>query len=297
MGTQMLGGTAVIAAKFDAEATLQHIEKYKITHAQFVPTHFVRLLKLPQAVRERYDLSSLKMVVHSAAPCPVEVKEEMMRWWGPVIHEYYSTSEGGGFTAVTPSEWMTHKGTVGRSMTGKIHITDDEGRELPSGEIGHIMFETTDRFEYHKDAEKTAQYFDQHGWTRPGDMGWVDEDGYLYLADRASHMIISGGVNIYPQEIEAVLTLHPAVRDVAVIGIPDAEFGEAVKAVVEPSADAAPGTALANELIALCRAHLAGFKCPKSVDFVDELPRLPSGKLLKRELRKRYWGDGKRQMV
>jgi len=291
MGAQLLGGTAVVADKFDAEATLRHIERYRVTHAQFVPTHFVRMLQLPQAVRERYDLSSLKMVVHSAAPCPVEVKERMLAWWGPVIHEYYGLSEGGGFTAVGPDEWRSRKGTVGRSLSGRIHVVDDEGHELPAGETGHILFEGAERFEYHKEPGKTDAFFTDKGWARPGDMGWLDEDGYLFLADRASHMIISGGVNIYPQEAEAVLSLHPAVLDVAVIGVPDADFGEAVKAVVQPAAGRTADAALAEELIGFCRSRLSSFKCPRTVDFVEELPRLPTGKLLKRELRKRYWGD------
>jgi long-chain acyl-CoA synthetase len=291
MGAQALGASVVVAPRFDAEQTLRDIERYRITHAQFVPTHFVRMLQLPKAVRERYDLSSLKMVVHAAAPCPIDVKLQMLDWWGPVINEYYSLSEGGGFTAVGPAEWLAHKGTVGRSLTGAIHIVDEDGRDLPAGETGHILFEDADRFDYHKEPGKTAEFFNDKGWARPGDMGWVDEDGYLFLADRASHMIISGGVNIYPQEAEAVLTLHPAVFDVAVISVPDPDFGEAVKAVVQP-ADGVEGTpALAEELIALCRGKLAGFKCPRTVDFVETLPRLPTGKLLKREIRKAYWGD------
>jgi acyl-CoA synthetase (AMP-forming)/AMP-acid ligase II len=293
MGTQALGGTAVVAPRFDAEATLRHIEQHRITHAQFVPTHFVRLLQLPAEVRARYDVSSLRMVVHSAAPCPVEVKEEMMAWWGPIIHEYYGQSEGAGFTAVGPQDWLAHKGTVGRSAGGRILVVDDEGRELPPGETGHILFEGVERFDYHKEPGKTAEFFDAKGRSRPGDMGWVDADGYLYLTDRASHMIISGGVNIYPQEIEAVLTLHPAVRDVAVLGVPDPDFGEQVKAVVELKQGVAGEATLGEQLIAYCRERLAGFKCPKSVDFVDELPRLPTGKLLKRELRKRYWPENR----
>ena len=291
MGTQNLGGTAVVAQRFDAEATLRHIEEHRITHAQFVPTHFVRLLQLPEGVRRTYDLSSLRMVVHSAAPCPVEVKEQMMAWWGPIIFEYYGQSEGAGFTMVTPEDWLAHKGTVGRSVSARIHIVDDAGHELPVGQTGHILFEGVERFDYHKAPAKTAEFFDEKGWSRPGDMGWVDADGYLYLTDRASHMIISGGVNIYPQEVEAVLTLHPAVRDVAVIGAPDGEFGEQVKAVVEAKDGVEADDALAQELMAYCRARLAGYKCPKSVDFADALPRLPTGKLLKRELRKRYWPE------
>jgi long-chain acyl-CoA synthetase len=293
MGAQNLGGTAVVAARFDAEAALRHIQDHRVTHAQFVPTHFVRMLQLPAEVRARYDVSSLRMAVHSAAPCPIEVKEQMMAWWGPIIHEYYGASEGGGFTAVAPEEWLAHRGTVGRSMTGKIHVVDEAGVEVPVGETGHILFESADRFEYHKEPAKTADYFNDQGWSRPGDMGRVDEEGYLYLTDRASHMIISGGVNIYPQEIEAVLTLHPAVRDVAVIGVPNPEFGEEVKAVVEAADGAEAGAALAEALMVYCRARLAGFKCPKTVDFVDELPRLPTGKLLKRELRKRYWPENR----
>jgi long-chain acyl-CoA synthetase len=297
LGAQQLGGTAVVPPRFDAEATLQHIERYRVTHAQFVPTHFVRMLQLPKAVREKYDCSSLKMAVHAAAPCPIEVKEQMLEWWGPVIYEYYGASEGGGFTMVRPEEWLAHKGTVGRTAGGQIHIVDDDGRELPPGEVGHLMFEGAERFEYHKEPGKTAEFFDARGWSRPGDMGWIDADGYLYLADRASHMIISGGVNIYPQEAEAVLTLHPAVRDVAVIGVPDKEFGEAVKAVVELAPGFEPSDALARELIAFSRSKLAAFKCPRTVDFVDALPRLPTGKLLKRELRKRYYGEGPNQLL
>jgi acyl-CoA synthetase (AMP-forming)/AMP-acid ligase II len=297
MGTINLGGTAVVPSRFDAEATLQHIERYRITHAQFVPTHFVRMLQLPKEVRDRYNYSSLKMVVHSAAPCPIDVKQQMLDWWGPVIFEYYGSSEGGGFTMVRPEEWLAHKGTVGRTTGGKIHVVDDEGRELRPGEVGHLMFEDAQRFDYHKEPKKTAEYFDDKGRSRPGDMGWIDEEGYLFLADRASHMIISGGVNIYPQEAESVLALHPAVRDVAVIGVPDPDFGEAVKAVVELAPGVEGTDSLAADLIDFCRSRLAGFKCPRTVDFIDELPRLPTGKLLKRELRKRYYGEGPNQIL
>jgi len=216
----------------------------------------------------------------------------MFDWLGPIIHEYYGTSEGSGFTFVGPQEWLARKGTVGRPAT-KLHILDDEGRELPPGQVGHIHFEDPPRFEYHKEPGKTEAFFTEKGWSKPGDMGWLDEDGYLYLADRASHMIISGGVNIYPQEAESILGAHPAVYDVAVIGVPDPEFGEQVKAVVQLKPDVKQSPALAEELIGYCREKLAGFKCPKTVDFVDELPRLPTGKLLKRELRARYWGDRK----
>jgi long-chain acyl-CoA synthetase len=292
VSAQANGGTVVLARSFDAEAALKHIQDYGVTHAQFVPTHFVRMLKLPEDVRKRYDLSSLRMVVHAGAPCPTEVKEKMLDWLGPIVWEYYGQSEGAGFTLISAQEWLAHKGSVGRSLTGAIHIVDEEGKELAPGETGHICFESAaPPFEYHKDPGKTAEFFGSQGWRRPGDMGWVDEEGYLYLTDRASHMIISGGVNIYPQEVEALLTLHPAVKDVAVIGVPDPEFGESVKAVIEPAPGVTADDALALEIIAFCRARLAGFKCPKSVDFTDDLPRLPTGKLLKRELRKRYWGE------
>lgn len=297
MGAQMLGGTVIVPRRFDAETALAHIERYRVTNAQFVPTHFVRMLQLPEAVRRRYDLSSLRMVIHAAAPCPVDVKRAMLDWFGPVIHEFYGLSEGGGFTIVRPEEWLARPGTVGRSVTGPIHVVDDDGKELPAGEVGHLMFENPERFDYHKEPGKTAAFFDERGWSRPGDMGWMDEDGYLFLADRSSNMIISGGVNIYPQEAEAVLTLHPAIRDVAVIGVPDKEFGEAVKAVVELKPGVAASDALAAEIIAYCRAGLSKFKCPTSVDFIDSLPRLPTGKLLKRELRKRYWGVGANQII
>jgi long-chain acyl-CoA synthetase len=297
MGAQMLGGTVIVPRRFDAEATLAHIERYRVTNAQFVPTHFVRLLQLPEDVRRKYDLSSLRMVVHAAAPCPIDVKRAMLDWFGPVIYEFYGLSEGGGFTIVSPEEWRQRPGTVGRSVTGPIHVVDDEGKELPSGEVGHLMFENPERFDYHKEPGKTADFFDARGWSRPGDMGWMDPDGYLFLADRSSNMIISGGVNIYPQEAEAVLTLHPAIRDVAVIGVPDGEFGEAVKAVVELRTGVEADAALAGEILAYCRARLSKFKCPTSVDFTDALPRLPTGKLLKRELRKRYWGDGTNQII
>ncbi|THG37864.1 AMP-binding protein [Sphingomonas olei] len=297
MGAQALGGTAVVPARFDAEATLAHIERYRVTHAQFVPTHFVRMLQLPPETRARYDVSSLTMVVHAAAPCPVDVKEQMFDWFGPIIHEYYGLSEGGGFTMVGPHEWLARKGTVGRSITGTIHVVDDNGDELPPGQVGHLMFESPERFDYHKEPARTADFFDARGWSRPGDMGWLDADGYLFLADRSSNMIISGGVNIYPQEAEAVLTLHPAIQDVAVIGVPDRDLGEAVKAVIHLKREFAPSDVLAADIVAYCRARLSTFKCPRSVDFTDDIPRLPTGKLLKRELRKRYWGDRRNQIV
>jgi long-chain acyl-CoA synthetase len=303
MAAQANGGTVVALESYDAERALQAIARERVTHAQFVPTHFIRMLKLPEAVRTAYDVSSLQMAVHAAAPCPVDVKQAMIDWWGPIVLEYYAGSEGGGFISLNSAEWLAHKGSVGRaggaaaaagmSAGGEsgLHIVDPEtGREVAAGEVGLIYFANAARFDYHKDPGKTAEFFNDRGWGTLGDMGWVDAEGYLYLTDRKSHMIISGGVNIYPQEIESVLALHPAVADVAVIGVPNAEFGEEVKAVVEPAGPA--DAKLARDLIAYCRERLAGFKCPRTVDFVETLPRLPNGKLLKRELRKLYWPEG-----
>ena len=292
MGVQSIGGTVVVSPRFDAEEALRVIEAYGVSHAQFVPTHFVRLLQLPDEIRRRYGHASLRQVIHSAAPCPPDIKHRMIDWWGPILSEYYASSEGGGCTLVHADEWLQHPGTVGRSITGPIHILDDDHRELPAGQTGHIAFENGIPFDYYKDARKTKEFVSPQGWALPGDMGWLDEDGFLYLADRSSHMIISGGVNIYPQESEAVLILHPAVRDVAVIGVPDPVFGESVRAVVELVPGMEPSETLASDLIAHCRSRLASYKCPKLVDFTDDLPRLPTGKLLKRELRKRYWGEG-----
>jgi long-chain acyl-CoA synthetase len=285
---QRLGATVVVMERFDAEEALALIERERVTHAQFVPTHFIRMLKLPAHVRARYDTSSLRTVVHAAAPCPVEVKQQMLDWWGDKVYEYYSGSEGSGFCAIGPEEWRAHRGSVGRPVIGTVHIVGEQGVEQPPGEVGQIWFEGPANFEYHNDPVKTAEAFDEHGWSTMGDVGYVDDDGYVYLTDRVSHMIISGGVNIYPQEIENVLALHPAVTDVAVIGVPDTDMGESVKAVVQPADPSAASDELAAELMAYCRERLAGFKCPRSVDFVDELPRLPTGKLLKRVLRERY---------
>jgi acyl-CoA synthetase (AMP-forming)/AMP-acid ligase II len=288
---QRLGGTVVLMEKFDARRALELIDQHHVTHAQFVPTHFIRMLKLSEEERKAHDLSSLRMVVHAAAPCPVEVKQEMIDWWGPIIYEYYAGSEGNGFCALSSEQWLEHRGSVGVPMLGTIHILDDDGEELPTGEAGQVWFESDLRFEYHNDPEKTAAAFNDRGWSSLGDIGYLDADGYLYLTDRASHMIISGGVNIYPQEVENELAMHPAIVDVAVIGVPHAEMGEEVKAVVIPAEGAVPGPELEAELIAHCRSRLAHYKCPVSVDFVDELPRLPTGKLLKRELRTRYWSS------
>jgi long-chain acyl-CoA synthetase len=292
-----LGATVVVMEHFDAEAALAAIERHRVTHSQWVPTMFVRMLKLPEAVRARYDLSSLRVAIHAAAPCPIPVKEQMIAWWGPVLHEYYAGTEGNGFVVIDSETWLAHKGSVGRPLNAKLHILDEEGRELPPGEIGTIYFESDVRFEYHNDPEKTASGRSAEGFTTLGDVGYVDEEGFLFLTDRKAHMIISGGVNIYPQEAENVLITHPKVADVAVIGVPNEEFGEEVKAVVQPVDPADAGPALAQELMDYCRSQIAAFKCPRSVDFEAELPRHPTGKLYKRLLKDRYWKGHATQIV
>jgi long-chain acyl-CoA synthetase len=289
MGTHRLGGTVVVMERFDPEHALALIEREQVTHAQFVPTMFVRMLKLPQEVRDRHDVSSLQTVVHAAAPCPVEVKREMIDWWGPIISEYYSSTEGVGATFITADDWLAHPGSVGKPMIGEPHILDDDGNELPVGDVGTIWFDGGLTFEYHNDPVKTAAVYNDVGWRSVGDMGRLDEDGYLYLTDRKAFMIISGGVNIYPQEAEDVLVTHPKVLDVAVFGVPDPEMGEQVKAVVQPLDWADTGPALESELLSYCRDHLSAYKCPRSIDFERELPRLDTGKLYKRVLRDRYW--------
>jgi len=284
-----LGGTAVIMPKFDPEAALRLIEKHQITHSQWVPTMFVRLLKLPKEIQRRYDTSSLRYAIHAAAPCPVTVKRQMLDWWGPILFEYYSGTEANGQTAISPEEWEAHPGSVGKAIYGEIHILDEAGRELPTGETGTVYFAGGGNFSYYKDPEKTAAARNQLGWSTLGDMGYVDGDGYLYLKDRRSFMIISGGVNIYPQEVENLLVSHPLVLDVAVFGIPNSEFGEEVKAIVELVDFSLAGDQLAAELINFCRHSLSHVKCPRSIEFEEKLPRHPTGKLYKRQLRDRYW--------
>ncbi len=293
MAVNQIGGTVVIMDRFDAEKALEYIEKYKITHAQWVPTHFIRMLKLPPDVRARYDMSSLKSVWHAAAPCPVPVKQAMIGWWGPIVGEYYAGTEGNGFHAIQSAEWLTHRGSVGRNLTTITHICDEDGNDLPPRAEGAIYFEQPDGgrvFTYHNDPGKTADSTNRHGWTTLGDVGWMDEEGFLYLTDRKSFMIISGGVNIYPAEIENLLVTHPSVADVAVIGAPHDEMGEEVVAVVQPRDMAEAGEALAAELIAFAREHLSHVKTPRRIDFRAELPRHDTGKLYKRLLRDEYWG-------
>lgn len=285
-----IGATVVVMERFDPEGALAAIERHRVTHSQWVPTMFVRMLKLDEATRARYDVGSLQFAIHAAAPCPIAVKDQMLEWWGPIIHEYYAGTEGNGFCYASPQDWLAHKGTVGKAVSGELHIVDDEGNELPVGEEGGVYFaDGLQQFEYHNDPEKTAAGRLPNGWSTLGDIGRVDADGFLYLTDRKANMIISGGVNIYPQETENVLTVHPKVQDVAVFGVPNADFGEEVKAVVQPVDPTAAGEDLERELIAYCREHLADVKCPRSVDFRDELPRHPTGKLYKRLLKDEYW--------
>lgn len=292
------GGTAIIMEKFDPEHYLALVEKHRVTHTQLVPTMFSRMLKLPEAQRRRHDLSSLEIAIHAAAPCPVQVKEQMIAWWGPIIHEYYGATEGLGFTACDSAEWLAHKGTVGRVLLGKLHVLDEEMRELPTGTPGTLWFETATPFEYFNDPAKTKEARSPDGsMSTVGDVGYVDHDGYLYLTDRATFMIISGGVNIYPQECENLLITHPKVADAAVFGVPNADLGEEVKAVVQLMPGVLPGRAIEQELIEFCGQHLARQKVPRSIDFEDELPRLPTGKLYKRLLRDRYWGNKTSRIV
>ncbi len=288
MAVHRYGGTIVCMERFDPETYLALIEKFAVTHSQLVPTMFVRMLKLPDDVRARHDLSSLKVAIHAAAPCPVDVKHAMIDWWGPVIYEYYSATEGAGFTAISPHEWLERPGSVGKSLLGEIRVLGDDDSVLAPGETGRIYFVGGPKFQYHNDAEKTASVTGDHGATF-GDIGHVDADGYLFLTDRAAFMIISGGVNVYPQEAENALTLHPEVADVAVFGVPDAEMGEAVKAVVQPRDMGRAGPELEAELIAFVRARLSHVKCPTTIDFMAELPRHDTGKLYKRLLKDWYW--------
>ena len=293
MVAMRLGATCVVMPHFDPQEFLRLVAKHRITHTQLVPTMFVRMLKLQPHERAAHDVSSLKFAIHAAAPCPIPIKAQMIAWWGPIIWEYYAGTEGNGMTLVHSADWLTHQGTVGKAVVGKIRIckNDDHGQgdELPTGKEGTIHFADGKAFEYHNDPEKTAGSRNAKGWTTLGDIGYVDAEGFLYLTDRKAHMIISGGVNIYPQEAENLLVTHHKVMDVAVFGVPNEELGEEVKAVVQPHDMADVGPALEAELIAFCRTNLSHIKCPKTIDFEAELPRHPTGKLYKRLLRDRYW--------
>jgi fatty-acyl-CoA synthase len=289
-----LGGTTVVMEKFDPEAALRLIEEYRCTHSQWVPIMFIRMLKLPQETRERYDVSSMQFAIHAAAPCPIEVKERMIEWWGPVIVEYYAASEAIGITIIDSPAWLTHKGSVGPAVLGTIHIVDDDGEELPPGEIGTVYFSGEQAsFRYHGEPEKTAGAFNDKGWATTGDVGYLDEDGFLYLTDRKHFMIISGGVNIYPQEIENALITHDKVADVAVFGVPDEEFGEAVTAVVQPLKRVDATDEVAIELLEWLRERVSHIKVPKALHFHDKLPRLDNGKLYKRHLAEEFRGGAR----
>jgi long-chain acyl-CoA synthetase len=292
------GGTVIVMERFNEEHFLELVEKHRVTYAQLVPTMFSRMLKLPDAVRRRYDLSSLEVALHGAAPCPAPVKKGMIDWWGPIMLEYYGATEGMGMTICDSAEWLAHPGTVGKTLLGEVHILDEDYREVSVGQTGKIWFKTAYPFEYFNDPVKTAEVNSpDRTMSTVGDIGHVDEEGYVYLTDRAAFMIISGGVNIYPQECENLLVTHPKVADAAVFGAPNEEMGEEVKAVVQLVPGFTPGAEVEAELIAYCRDHLAHHKCPRSIDFEDELPRLPTGKLYKGPLRERYWRGHKSRIL
>ena len=280
------GGTSVIMPRFDARSSLKMIDKYRVTHSQWVPTMFTRLLNLPNRYREMFDLSSHRIAIHAAAPCPIILKEQMIEWWGPIIYEYYSGTEGNGQTAISPAEWQKHKGSVGKPILGKLHIMDAQNQELAAHHVGDIFFSGGPDFTYYNDPKKTAESYNSNGWSTLGDIGFTDDEGYLYLTDRKSHTIISGGVNIYPREVEDILLIHSMVLDAAVFGIPNPEFGEEVKAAIQLKSGASVNE---EELISFCKKHLAHLKCPKTIDFHDELPRHQTGKIYKEELKKPYW--------
>ncbi len=288
MSVQAGGITTVVMEKFDAEGALDAIQRHRVTHAQFVPAMFTRMLKLPERVRDSYDVSSLERVMHAAAPCPVQIKKQMIEWWGPIVDEYYASSEATGSTLIAAEEWLAHPGSVGKPMLGAVHILDEDGNELPPGQAGEIYFEGGYTFEYLNDAAKTAASRDTHGWVTVGDVGYLDEEGYLFLTDRRHHMIISGGVNIYPQETENLLVTHPKVLDAAVFGIPDDEMGQSVKAVVQTVDPADATDEFGDELLAWLRERLSHYKCPRSISFDAQLPRSDAGKLFKHQLVNKY---------
>lgn len=288
MTIQRFGGTVIVMERFDAEKALSLTYEYQVTHATYVPTHFIRMLKLPEEVRAKYDMKSLKAVIHAASPCPVSVKQAMIEWWGPIVHEYYSGTEACGITALNSHEWLQKPGSVGRAVLGVVKIVGPDGEELPPGHQGDVYFADGPKFEYHNDPEKTRQAYNSKGWATLSDIGWVDEEGYLYLTDRKSFMIISGGVNIYPQEIENLLITHPGVEDVAVIGAPDEEMGEKVVAVIQPRTGIVADEAFSETLRIFVKQALGSVKCPQIFDFRDVLPREATGKLMKRLLKAEY---------
>lgn len=288
MSAHAVGATTVMMEHFDAEAALECIDRYQVTHAQFVPTMFVRMLRLPDHVRNRFNLSSLQRVIHAAAPCPPVIKHQMIEWWGPIIDEYYGSSEGAGISFIRADEWLARPGSVGKPILGRPHILDDNGDELPPGDVGDVYFEGGYPFEYLNDSVKTASSRSAQGWVTVGDIGFLDDDGYLYLTDRRNNMIISGGVNVYPQEVENVLISHPWVADVAVFGVPDDDFGEAVMAVVELTDHTRAGAGVSAELMSWARDRLARHKCPRALAFEPQLPRTDAGKLYKRQLIAKY---------
>ena len=290
MAIHRMGGTVVVMEKFDPETALSLIERYRIDVGQWVPTHFVRMLKLPAEVRAKYDVSSIRSAVHAAAPCPIPVKEQMIDWWGKVVHEYYAGSEGNGFCYVGPEDWLAHKGTVGRAVLGEVRIVGDDGEEVPPRTEGTVYFAGGAPLAYHNAPDKVAENTNKHGWTTLGDVGWVDEEGFLYLTDRKSFMIISGGVNIYPQELENLLITHPKITDAAVVGAPHEEMGEQVAAMIQPADWADANDAFRAEIAEFCRANISHVKCPRIIDFMPEVPRHPTGKLYKRLIRDAYWG-------
>lgn len=297
MAVQKLGGTVIVMEHFDAEQALALIERYRVTASQWVPTHFVRMLRLPEDARRKHDVSSLKVAIHAAAPCPIAVKEQMIAWWGAVLYEYYAGTEGNGMTFISSNDWLKKKGSVGKAVFGVLHICDDEGNELPRNTEGTVYFSDGKEFVYHNSPDKTEQSRNAKGWSTLGDIGYIDDDGYLFLTDRKAFMIISGGVNIYPQEIENLLVTHPKVMDAAVVGAPDEEMGEKVVAVIQPVHWSDAGDALAAELNAFARAQLSHVKVPRKIDFMKELPRHPNGKLYKRLLRDAYWGKKDSRIV
>jgi len=291
------GGTVVIMERFDPQEYLRYVGQYRPSHTQLVPTMFSRMLKLPEERRASADLSSLEITIHAAAPCPAKVKEQMIEWWGPIIHEYYGATEGLGFTALNSEEWLAHRGSVGKIIMGELHVLDEDGKPCPNGEPGELWFKTATEFTYFNNNEKTAEAMSADGtMSTVGDVGYV-KNGYLYLTDRSTFMIISGGVNIYPQETEDLLITHPKVADAAVFGVPNEDLGEEVKAVIQALDGVEANAALADELMAFCVANLSRQKCPRSIDFEAELPRLPTGKLYKRLLKDRYWADHKSGIV